>query len=238
MGWESQKDVSAVLAKDNVPKDSIRLRILANSDSPEDQQVKRTIRDRVISDVSTWAGQAKNVEEARLVIRSHLPELRQRVKATLQEQGFTYPSDVQLGPTEFPTKMYGTQVFPAGTYEAVLITLGNAEGRNWWCVMFPPLCFVDISSGDTATKTKQVDNKTEEQVASQPGQPEGTEKEVSTSQPIVNDNASSVKEEPFKPSLVEQAVDKLKPQPKEQKSQVEMRFFFVDMIKKVANFFS
>jgi stage II sporulation protein R len=155
MSWESQKEALAVFANNIVPEQSIRLRILANSDTPQDQQLKRQVRDRVIESVKGWAGEAKNLSEARIVIHNHLPELQKIVDQTIKEKGFTYPAHVELRPTDFPTKMYGTQVFPAGQYEAVRITIGNAEGKNWWCVLFPPLCFVDIANGDTASQEKQ-----------------------------------------------------------------------------------
>ncbi|ERI07005.1 stage II sporulation protein R [Aneurinibacillus aneurinilyticus] len=155
MSWESQKEALAVFTSNLVPEQSIRLRILANSDSPEDQQLKRQVRDRVIESVQTWAGEAESLQKARTVISNHLPELQQLVQETIKEKGYTYASHVELAQTDFPTKMYGTQVFPAGQYEAVRITIGNAEGKNWWCVLFPPLCFVDIASGDTAAHDKQ-----------------------------------------------------------------------------------
>ncbi len=155
MSWESQKEALAVFADTMVPKQSIRLRILANSDTPEDQQLKREIRDRVIVSVQEWAGKMKDIDDARAVIGSHLPQLQQLVDETIKEKGFSYSSRVELAATEFPTKMYGTQVFPAGQYEAVRITIGNAEGKNWWCVLFPALCFVDIGSGDTAAQDNQ-----------------------------------------------------------------------------------
>ncbi|CEH30722.1 hypothetical protein AM501_00970 [Aneurinibacillus migulanus] len=155
MSWESQKEALAVFTSSLVPEQSIRLRILANSDSPEDQQLKRQVRDRVIESVQGWAGEAESLNTARAVISNHLPELQQLVQETIKEKGYTYASRVELAQTDFPTKMYGTQVFPAGQYEAVRITIGNAEGKNWWCVLFPPLCFVDIASGDTATHDEQ-----------------------------------------------------------------------------------
>jgi stage II sporulation protein R len=163
MSWESQKEALAVFAENMVPEESIRLRILANSDSPEDQQLKRQVRDEVIEAVKQWSGEADDLEEARVVISNHLPELQKIVDNTIKEKGFTYQARVELRPTEFPTKMYGTQVFPAGEYEALRIAIGNAEGQNWWCVLFPPLCFVDISTGDAAQQDKvKTTNKAQE----------------------------------------------------------------------------
>ncbi|WCN38045.1 stage II sporulation protein R [Aneurinibacillus uraniidurans] len=159
MNWEGQKEAFALVAKQAVPEQSIRLRILANSDTPEDQQLKRHVRDRVIESVKQWSSEAKNADDARVIIHKHLPELQGVVNRTIQEEGYTYPASVELRATDFPTKMYGTQVFPAGQYEAVRIAIGNAEGQNWWCVLFPPLCFTDISNGDTASSDKAAANK-------------------------------------------------------------------------------
>ncbi|BAU26449.1 stage II sporulation protein R [Aneurinibacillus soli] len=158
MNWEGQRDAFALVAKQTVPEESIRLRILANSDAPEDQQLKRHVRDRVIESVKQWSSEAENADNARVIISNHLPELQGVVKRTIQEEGYSYPASVELRATDFPTKMYGTQVFPAGQYEAVRIAIGNAEGQNWWCVLFPPLCFTDISNGDTtSSKTASAD---------------------------------------------------------------------------------
>ena len=256
MSWEGQKEAASVFAQSNVPNESIRLRILANSDSPEDQQIKRIIRDRVISYVSQWAQDANNVDDARVVIGGHLPELQQLVRDTLEEKGFTYDSDVQLGPTDFPTKMYGAQVFPAGTYEAVLITLGNAEGRNWWCVMFPPLCFVDISSGDTAVQKKENQDqreqvKTEEIQVVEPLPQERTEQiEVHIEDPFMDaliEDASLEEQPPVVTSphketavetLPQEFVDSHDYEKKQPNSQVELRFFFIDKFKEIVSIFS
>lgn len=159
MNWEGQKEAFALVTKQAVPEQSIRLRILANSDTPEDQQLKRHVRDRVIESVKQWSSEAKNADDARGIIHNHLPELQGVVNRTIQEEGYTYPASVELRATDFPTKMYGTQVFPAGQYEAVRIAIGNAEGQNWWCVLFPPLCFTDISNGDTASSDKAAATK-------------------------------------------------------------------------------
>ncbi|WP_081413227.1 stage II sporulation protein R [Aneurinibacillus terranovensis] len=162
MSWESQKNAMAVFASGEVPRQSIRLRILANSDSPEDQQLKRQVRDQVIENVKKWSGEEENIQQARVIIQKHIPELQAIVNRMIKEKGFDYTATVQLRPTDFPTKMYGTQVFPAGQYEAVRIAIGQAAGQNWWCVLFPPLCFADIANGDTVTKSGQQQTQTKD----------------------------------------------------------------------------
>lgn len=154
MMWEGQKTDAAVAAT-TIPEQSIRLRILANSDAAGDQLVKREIRDAVVAQMNEWVTELENpqsLEEARGVIRQHLSEIEDRVGQELANRGLTYSYQVELGVVPFPTKLYGGTVYPAGDYEAVRITLGKGEGQNWWCVLFPPLCFIDAGTGDALAK--------------------------------------------------------------------------------------
>ncbi|MFB5759925.1 stage II sporulation protein R [Paenibacillus medicaginis] len=177
MSWEGQKVDAAVPGwvqqASAIPHDSIRLRILANSDLPGDQLVKLQVRDAVVAEMNTWIDemqQPRSLEQARSIVRTRLPEIRETVGRELARQGLTYSYNVELGQVPFPTKIYGSRVYPAGQYEAVRITLGAGAGKNWWCVLFPPLCFVGASSPQGADKavaagknTEQGDNK-EDQV--------------------------------------------------------------------------
>ncbi|PZD97769.1 stage II sporulation protein R [Paenibacillus sambharensis] len=147
MSWESLKS-DAALASGAIPEESIRLRILANSDSPADQAVKRHVRDAVVADMERYTAGMSSIEEARQVIGGRLDEIETLVRQELAERGFTYAVHAELAEVPFPTKMYGSRVYPAGDYEALRITLGAGEGQNWWCVLFPPLCFVDAVSGE------------------------------------------------------------------------------------------
>ncbi|AJO21005.1 stage II sporulation protein R [Heyndrickxia coagulans] len=130
-----------------IPKDAIRLRILANSDKPEDQAVKRKIRDEVNTNIAKWVGHLNSKKEAEKVIRSHLPEIESIARRVMAEEQLDEPVKAELGKVAFPTKLYGQYLYPAGKYEAVLITLGEGKGANWWCVLYPPLCFLDFSNG-------------------------------------------------------------------------------------------
>lgn len=146
MNWEAQS--WALPQGKPIPEESIRLRIIANSDSPQDQWLKRRIRDRLVNDVKTWVGSMDDMQTARKEIRRHMEDVKRAVRETVKENGFTYATKVKLGDVSFPTKKYGAYVYPAGTYEAVKVTIGRGEGQNWWCVLFPPLCFVDMSKKD------------------------------------------------------------------------------------------
>ncbi|MEC1604173.1 stage II sporulation protein R [Bacillus halotolerans] len=131
-----------------IPDEAIRLRILANSDRGEDQALKRHIRDAVNKEITTWVKDITSIEEARRLIRSKLPEIKEIAKETMEKEGASQSISVDFDKISFPTKLYGSMVYPAGEYEAILITLGNGEGANWWCVLFPPLCFLDFSNGE------------------------------------------------------------------------------------------
>lgn len=142
------KSVSAPSNGQKIPKDAIRLRILANSDSAKDQAVKRSIRDEVNRNVETWVKDLKTADQAKRVITAHLDEIRHTVANKLKAEGVNVPYKVTLGEAKFPTKMYGGYVYPAGMYQALVVTLGSGQGANWWCVLFPPLCFLDFANGD------------------------------------------------------------------------------------------
>jgi stage II sporulation protein R len=131
-----------------IPEEAIRLRILANSDLEKDQNVKRLVRDEVNKEITEWVGSLTSQEEAKSIIKAGLPELQKIAEDVVAAQGLDQRVQIDFGKVEFPTKLYGQYLYPAGEYEAVLITLGKGEGANWWCVLYPPLCFLDFSTGN------------------------------------------------------------------------------------------
>ncbi|MGX5479933.1 stage II sporulation protein R [Bacillus thuringiensis] len=151
-----------------IPKEAVRLRILANSDSDKDQALKRKVRDEVKAQIDGWVADLTSFEEARKVIQSHIPEIEKTVENTLKREGSKESFQVKFSKNvKFPTKVYGNFIYPAGEYEAVLITIGKGEGANWWCVLFPPMCFLDFSSGTAVRKEEHVvkaESPEEEQV--------------------------------------------------------------------------
>lgn len=149
MSWEFQK-VDAALHMESIPEEAIRLRILANSDAPADQYIKAIVRDAVVETMNGWVKEPLSIEQAREMLKNRESELQAVIADTLMRYGYSYGFTTTIGQVEFPTKMYGQLVYPAGMYEALLITLGKGEGRNWWCVLFPPLCFTDAVAGEAA----------------------------------------------------------------------------------------
>ncbi|MBD1372115.1 stage II sporulation protein R [Hazenella sp. IB182357] len=151
----------------SIPEQAVRLRILANSDSVQDQMVKRKIRDEVIKEIKSWTVKPKTIDEARAMISERLPLFEKIANETIANQGYTYQAKVDFGEVPFPTKLYGDQIYPAGNYEALRITVGAGNGDNWWCVLFPPLCFVDMETGD-AVQEESVSGSLSASISSDP----------------------------------------------------------------------
>ncbi len=133
-----------------------RLHVIANSDSKEDQDLKYLVRDNVLSYMNNICKGANSKEEAIEIAKEHQEEFRQVALDTIYENGFSYDVSVEIGNFSFPTKTYGDISLPSGYYDALRIKIGEAKGQNWWCVMFPPLCFVDVSSGIVPDESKEV----------------------------------------------------------------------------------
>jgi stage II sporulation protein R len=130
-----------------IPGEAIRLRILANSDYEADQAIKRKVRDAVNAQITLWVQDLTSMEKARAVIKAKLPEIQAIAEKVVLEEGADQPVKVEFAKVQFPTKLYGQYLYPAGKYQAILITLGSGAGANWWCVLYPPLCFLDFSNG-------------------------------------------------------------------------------------------
>ncbi|HAU31720.1 MAG: Stage II sporulation protein R [Desulfotomaculum sp. 46_296] len=125
----------------------IRLHVIANSNDPDDQALKYRVRDQVIITMSDKFSNVHDVNQARKVVRENLGYIRQLAAKEVADSGKNYPVAVKTGAFMFPAKRYQGQMYdftlPAGNYEALRINLGRGEGANWWCVLFPPLCFID-----------------------------------------------------------------------------------------------
>lgn len=148
--------ISYVRAVSRDISDSVfRLHVIANSDSEEDQTLKLKVRDNLLSYMNTLAKDCTSKEEVVELAKEHQEEFKQIAENTITENGFSYPVSIKIGDSDFPTKTYGDISLPAGTYDALRVQIGEAKGKNWWCVMFPPLCFIDVSSGVVPDDSKE-----------------------------------------------------------------------------------
>ncbi len=147
---------SYVNAVSNNLADSVfRLHVIANSDSKEDQELKYKVRDSLIEYMNTLTNEMNSKEEVIEIAKSHLEDFKEIAQNVVKENGYNYDVNVEIGNFSFPTKTYGDISFPAGFYDALKVEIGKAEGQNWWCVMFPPLCFVDVTSGVVPEESKE-----------------------------------------------------------------------------------
>ncbi len=152
--------ISALSYVDAVSEDIsnsvFRLHVIANSDSDEDQSLKYKVRDKVLEYMNEIAKDCTSKEEVINLAYEYQDEFKQIAENVIKENGYDYDVNIKIGNFEFPTKYYGDISLPAGYYDALRIEIGKAEGQNWWCVMFPPLCFVDVTSGVVPDESKQI----------------------------------------------------------------------------------
>ena len=155
-GEVSKINTTSVNYKDKL----IRFHVLANSDSEEDQQLKLKVRDAVIDYLQPKLQNSKSISESESIIINEEDNLINICKDIIQENGYDYDVNIELGYSNFPTKQYSSVVLPAGEYKALRILIGKGQGKNWWCVMFPPLCFVDkqnnVIDKETDAKLREV----------------------------------------------------------------------------------
>ncbi|MBR0599235.1 stage II sporulation protein R [Sinanaerobacter chloroacetimidivorans] len=165
--------------------DFIRFHVIANSDSEEDQQLKLIVRDGILAKINNELVQetmaqhladyqsggavvvsksneeqtestiSLDLESSRKYIRDHLKEIEAAAEEIIIDQGYDYSVKAELGVKWIPQKTYGDIIFPSGNYEALNITIGNGEGKNWWCVLFPPLCLIGVESPENEQLAEQ-----------------------------------------------------------------------------------
>ena len=123
-----------------LPRDVVRLHVVANSNGAEDQAVKLLVRDAVLEEAARWYQGAGSMEEASSRLCTHLQSIAGAARQVLREQGAGYSATAQMTEMYFPTRDYGDFRLPAGRYRTLRVTLGEGAGKNWWCVVFPSLC--------------------------------------------------------------------------------------------------
>ena len=126
-----------------IASEVLRFHVLANSDSQRDQELKMKVKEEVLSYMEKELPNSESLIETRNWAQNHITEMEQIGREILQENECDYPVKVEITSCEFPEKTYGDITFPAGTYEALRVEIGEGAGQNWWCVLYPNLCFVD-----------------------------------------------------------------------------------------------
>ncbi len=159
-----------IIAEDQL----IRFHVIAHSDSVADQDVKLMVRNAVLDYLNPLLMKAQSEAEAYDIVSNQLEALDEITETVLVKEGFDYKAEVLLGESQFPTKAYGDLVLPAGTYQALKIELGDAMGKNWWCVLFPPLCYVNIGEGIAVATTEHDEIITDGDIVPADAQPQKT----------------------------------------------------------------
>ncbi len=145
--------------RDNI----LRLHIMANSDSDADQKLKLKIRDEILSVIGDGFEKCHNLVQAEKFAKENLQLVKAIAKKVIKENGYDYSVDVSIGKTYFETREYETFTLPAGYYDSVIVKIGEAKGKNWWCVMFPSLCVASSNA-----KLKDTVNKGADRIATKP----------------------------------------------------------------------
>ncbi|MEJ8552832.1 stage II sporulation protein R [Tepidibacter sp. Z1-5] len=141
--------------RDNYKEKLIRFHVIANSDSQNDQELKLKVRDKIIAFLSPKLEKSKSIEETKDIITNNIKNIQKIASDEIHENNKEYAVTASLDYSNFPTKKYSNIVLPAGEYKALKVVIGDGKGKNWWCVMFPPLCFIDINHGITNDKTEK-----------------------------------------------------------------------------------
>jgi stage II sporulation protein R len=153
--YSFQTETTSKQIQKEIASEIIRFHVIANSDSTEDQTLKMKIKDALTESLRPTLKDAKSIDEARNLLISDLSNLENLSNRIIKENGFTYTASASLEHGYFPLKIYGDLSLPPGEYEAVRIELGSAVGQNWWCIVFPPLCFVNATYNIVPDSSKE-----------------------------------------------------------------------------------
>jgi len=137
-----------------IAKKVIRFHVLANSDSEADQQLKLKVKDAVVEYLQPYMSDADDLNESHEILSKHTDNILELAGNVIQNEGYDYSVNAYFCEDFFPTKAYGDVTLPAGNYTAFRIEIGEHEGKNWWCILYPPLCFVDATYGVLPDESK------------------------------------------------------------------------------------
>lgn len=140
----------------DVRQQVVRLHVMANSNSNEDQALKLAVRDAVLEGTAQLFSDAQDKSQVEQNAASHLADIQDIARAEILRQGYDYSVEAQLVNMFFDTRTYGDLTLPAGYYDAIRITIGSGQGKNWWCMMFPPMCIPAATPGDGGPLEQQI----------------------------------------------------------------------------------
>jgi stage II sporulation protein R len=152
----------------NITGNVLRLHILANSDSESDQELKLAVRDEILKQTSSIFETSTNINAAKVAAAASLPEIERIARETVKANGYNYDVQAELTKMQFDTRVYGDITMPAGEYDAIRITIGEAKGKNWWCVMFPPLCIPAVTADEPIEVFNGILDESEEDILTNP----------------------------------------------------------------------
>ena len=150
--------IGNVVAKSNlIPDDAIRIRVIANSNSEYDQEIKTKVKENIEYDMYNLLKNTKKLEEAREIIKNNLDSVEKNIYTLLQKEKYPFSFNVNFGLNYFPKKEFKGIKYDEGYYESVVVTLGEGLGDNWWCVLFPPLCMIEAEESTEVEYTTMVE---------------------------------------------------------------------------------
>ncbi len=129
-----------------IPDSAIRLRVIPNSNNPEDINIKEQVKTYLERNVYSLTKEANNIDEARTIIKENIPDIKNNIDNIFIRNSYKVPYDINYGYNYFPVKEYKGYIYDEGYYESLVISIGDAKGDNWWCVLFPSFCLVDTNA--------------------------------------------------------------------------------------------
>lgn len=154
-GFSWEERTTGVLVQEEIANEVLRFHVRANSDKKEDQKVKHQVKKAVVDGLQPFMEEVDSKDEALLMVENHLSEMRQAIQEELNENECTYGFQISIDKEHFPEIRYGDCTFPAGVYEAVVISLGEGKGHNWWCMIYPGLCFLNETYAVVSDEKKE-----------------------------------------------------------------------------------
>ena len=148
-------NIDECLVQAGIASNIIRFHVRANSDTDTDQQLKIKVKNEVVSYIKPFLENSPSIDTSREILSQHIEDIKDTALDTIHKEGFNYNVNVYFEQSYFPMKTYADVTFPQGEYEAFRIDIGEANGKNWWCVLYPPLCFVDSVYGELPESSKE-----------------------------------------------------------------------------------